>query len=241
MLNFDPVHGLLPKDALLAASLRSAATAPSASVHTRGARPAAGAGATLEFANNQMIFSEGDEAEHFYKVVSGRVRLCKMRFDGARQIVDLLIPGDIFGLECGKEFTLTGEAIGRTVLERYAAGQIERLSDERLEVRRQLMAMLQSNLSAARNHMMMLGRETARERVAAFLVLLAGRFGITECGVLDLGMGRRDIADYVGLALETVCRELSTLQQEGLIEILDHRRVAIGDVAALQSVSEGQP
>jgi len=241
MLHFDPVHGLLPKDALPAASLHSAGAAPSPGAHMRGPHPATGAGATLEFANNQMIFSEGDEATHFYKVVSGRVRLCKMRFDGRRQIVDLLIPGDIFGFECGKEFTLTAEAIGRTVLERYPARQIERMGEERLEVRRQLTAMLRSNLSAVQNHMMMLGRETARERVAAFLALLAGRFGITECGILELGMGRQDIADYVGLALETVCRELSTLQHQDLIEILDHRRVSISDVGALQSISEGQP
>ena len=87
--------------------------------------------------------------------------------------------------------------------------------------------------------MVMLGCETARERVAAFLAALAIRFRITDNGVMDLGMRRRDIADYVGLTLETVCRQLSSLQQEGLIEILDRRRIAVLDVAALRSISEG--
>ncbi|MBU6444858.1 MAG: cyclic nucleotide-binding domain-containing protein [Alphaproteobacteria bacterium] len=206
---------------------------------TPGGKPAPGAGALLRFRNNQMIFNEGDEANYFYMVVSGRVRLCKMRYDGRRQIVDLMIPGDIFGFEYGTEHTFTAEAIGKTVLDSYSCRPIERLSEERLDVRRDLMTMLHHNLSSVRNHMVLLGRETARERVATFLATLAIRFRITGRGVMDLGMGRRDIADYLGLALETVCRELSGLRHAGLIEILDHRRIAVLDMAALQSISEG--
>ena len=197
-------------------------------------------GTALQLSNGQMIFNEGDEARYYYRVVVGRVRLYKMRADGRRQIVELLIPGDFFGLESAKEHTLIAEAIGRTVLERYACGQIERLSNEQPDVRHGMMTMLQSNLSAVRHHMVVLGQDTAKERVAAFLATLAGRFGMTGSGVLDLGLGRQDIADYVGLALETVCRELTTLQHEGLIEVMNHRQVAICDLAALQSLADGR-
>ncbi len=214
--------------------------------HSRnGAAPAMSipvgcSGTALQRSNGQMIFNEGDEARHYYKVVTGRVRLYKMRADGRRQIVEFLIPGDVFGLECGTEHTLIAEAIGRTALERYPYGQIERLGDEQPDVGHRMMTMLQRNLSAVRHHMVMLGQDTAKERVAAFLALLAARFGMTGSGVLDLGMGRQDIADYVGLALETVCRELTTLEHDGLIEVMDHRQVAISNLTALQSLADGQ-
>ncbi len=197
-------------------------------------------GATIRLCAGQMIFGEGDKVKHFYRVMTGKVRLCKMRCNGRRQIIDFLIPGDLFGLEFGAEYPFNGEAIGEAVLERYSFQQIEQLSDERLDIRRHLMMLLQRNLSAIQCHMVMLGTETAKERVAAFLASFAARLDIINGGILDLGMGRQDIADYVGLALETVCRELGGLQREGLIEVLDRRRVAICDAAALQAIAEGR-
>ena len=198
------------------------------------------AGVVLRLGNDQMIFNEGDETRHFFKVVSGRVRLCKMRCDGKRQIVEFLIPGDIFGFEVGSEHTLIAEAIGKVVLERYSFNQIERLSQTYPNVRQHFLAILHRHLYSMQNHMVMLGRETAKERVASFLAAFAGRMNIAKNGVVNLGMGRRDIADYVGLALETVCRELKSLQRAGWIEILDRRRIAIHNLPALQSIAEGR-
>ena len=162
------------------------------------------AGATIRLRNNQMIFNEGDEVRHFYKLMAGRVRLCKVRCNGRRQIIELLIPGDIFGFEFSAEYPLIAEAAGKVVLERYPFHQIERLSEGRPDVPRYLMTLLQRNLSAVQNHMVMLGRQTAKERVAAFLASFAVRLDITRSGVIDLGVARQDVADYVGLALETV-------------------------------------
>ncbi|MBU6442971.1 MAG: helix-turn-helix domain-containing protein [Alphaproteobacteria bacterium] len=197
------------------------------------------AGAPILLDNNQMIFNEGDEARYYYRVLAGWVRLYRMRCNGRRQIIELQIPGDIFGFEYGAQHTLIGEAIGRTTLERYPRQAIEQLSEQELDVRRHLVITLHRSLAAARNHVLLLGQDSAKERVAAFLATMARRFNIRQCGVLELRVGRLDIADYTGLALETVCRELSIFQREGLIDILDHRRVKIRNLKALQSISDG--
>ena len=203
-------------------------------------KPIYDAGTRLRFSNNQMIFSEGDEAKAFYKVIAGRVRLYKMQMNGRRQIIDFMIPGDIFGVEFEGKYSVTAEAIGRTSLDCSPRRRLERLCGEDGNIRDQVMSLLYRNLISTQIHMLMLGRETANERLVAFLVSLAKRFKINQGDVLELGMPRQDIADYVGLALETVCRELARLQREGLIEILDRRRIAIIDFVALQDYVEGR-
>lgn len=100
--------------------------------------------------------------------------------------------------------------------------------------------MLQRGLSTAHWQMVMLGLGTAKERVATFLVIMAKRVGITHSGILELSVGRNDIADYTGLTLETVCRQLSILQHEGRIEILENRRIKISNPESLQSVCDGR-
>ena len=191
------------------------------------------------FGRNQTIFNEGDDARYSYKVVEGGVRLCKVRPDGRRQIAEFLLPGDMFGFECGSEHSLTAEALCDVVVMRCPRNHVERLSEEKPDVRRRLMSLLRRELSAAQDHLVMLGRQTAKERVASFLLLLAQRTDADNGDALDLPMGRQDIADYLGLTIETVCRALTDLKRERLIAIPNRHQVVICDIALLEGVAEG--
>ena len=195
---------------------------------------------TSRFGRNQTIFNEGDDARYSYKILEGGVRLCKVRADGRRQIADFLLPGDMFGFEDGDEHSLTAEALGDVVVMRCARNQVERLSDESPDVRRKLMTLLRRELSAAQQHLVMLGRQTAKERVSSFLLLLADRNGAEDGDALDLPMGRQDIADYLGLTIETVCRALTDLKRESLIAIPNRHQVVIRRLEALEVVAEGE-
>ena len=191
------------------------------------------------FGRNQTIFNEGDDARYSYKVIQGGVRLCKVRSDGRRQIAEFLLPGDMFGLECGEEHSLTAEALCDVIVMRCPRNHVERLSEEHPDVRRQLMSLLRRELSAAQDHLVMLGRQTAKERVASFLLLLAERTAAQDGDAVDLPMGRQDIADYLGLTIETVCRALTDLKREQQIQIPNRHQVVIRDIEALELVAEG--
>jgi CRP/FNR family nitrogen fixation transcriptional regulator len=194
---------------------------------------------TSRFGRNQTIFNEGDDARYSYKILEGGVRLCKVRPDGRRQIAEFLLPGDMFGFEMGDEHSLTAEALCDVVLLRCSRSHVERLSDESVEVRRKLMSLLRRELSAAQEHLVMLGRQTAKERVASFLLLLADRNDADDGDAVELPMGRQDIADYLGLTIETVCRALTDLKKEGLIAIPNRHQVVIRRTEALELVADG--
>jgi CRP-like cAMP-binding protein len=194
---------------------------------------------TSRFGRNQTIFNEGDDAHYSYKVLEGGVRLCKVRSDGRRQIAEFLLPGDMFGFEAGEEHSLTAEALCDVVVMRCARNHVERLSDESPDARRKLMTLLKRELSAAQEHLVMLGRQTAKERVASFLLLLADRRGAENGDALELPMGRQDIADYLGLTIETVCRALTDLKRESLIAIPNRHQVVIRSIDSLEDVAEG--
>lgn len=193
----------------------------------------------LHFGRNQTIFNEGDDARYSYKIVEGSVRLCKVRPDGRRQIAEFLLAGDVFGFETGSEHSLTAEALCNAVVMRYPRHHVERLSEEMPGVRHKLMALLLRELSAAQHHLVMLGRQTAKERVASFLLVLSDRHSAENGDTLDLPMGRQDIADYLGLTVETVCRALTEMKRECLIAIPNRHQVAIHDLGALNAIAEG--
>ncbi len=190
------------------------------------------------FGRNQTIFNEGDDARYSYKVVEGGVRLCKLMADGRRQIAEFMLPGDLFGFEPGNEHSLTAEALGDVVVMRCARAQMERVSEEQPVIRKQLMSLLRRELSAAQTHLVMLGRQTAKERIASFLLLHAERSDAGDGDLVELPMSRQDIADYLGLTIETVCRALSDLKRERIIGIPNRHQVAIRNLAALENIAE---
>jgi len=194
-------------------------------------------GTIMQFARHETIFSESDVARHAYRVLKGSVCLSRVMIDGRRQIAQFLSAGDMFALDDNDEHSLTAEALTDVTLVSYPRSQVERLSDDMPEVRRELMASLRRELSAAQDHVVMLGRQTAAERVASFMLQLAKRRGARDR--VEFPMSRQDIADYLGLTIETVCRELSELKKLCVIATPDRHHAIIRDFAALEMIALG--
>src|ERR1700757_4522209 len=153
------------------------------------------------------VYGEKEPAEYVYQVKIGAVRSYKLLSDGRRQIGAFHLAGDIFGLENGSEHRFTAEAIVDTTVRLIKRNSLELVAESDAMVARNLLSMTTTNLQHAEDHMLLLGRKTSLERVAAFLLEMDRR--LTAAGVMALPMCRRDIADYLGLTLETVSRGLS--------------------------------
>ena len=181
------------------------------------------------------IFGEKEPADYVYQVVTGAVRSYKLLSDGRRQIGAFHLAGDIFGLEIGTDHRFTAEAIIDTTVRLIKRCSLERVADNDVLVARNLLSMTTSNLRHAEDHMLLLGRKTSLERVAAFLTEMDKRS--TAAGILALPMNRRDIADYLGLTLETVSRALSHLHGTGILSFIgnNQRQIVLRDRKKLAS------
>ena len=182
------------------------------------------------------IFGEKEPAEFVYQVKIGAVRSYKLLSDGRRQIGAFHLAGDIFGLENGSEHRFTAEAIVNTTVRLIKRRSLEMVAESDAMVSRNLLSMTTSNLQHAEDHMLLLGRKTSLERVAAFLIEMDKR--LTASGVMPLPMSRRDIADYLGLTLETVSRALSRLHELGIIGFIssNQRQIVLLDRRQLASL-----
>jgi CRP/FNR family nitrogen fixation transcriptional regulator len=196
-------------------------------------------GIKIRFTRNETIFSDGDEATNCYKVISGAVRLCKHMADGRRQIADFLLAGDLFGVMQFGTYKFTAEAVGDVVLMCYPQRQVARLSSSMPNLRGRLLVLVSQRLLGMQDHLVMLGRQTAKERIASFLLHIAERSDAEEGLAFDLPMSRQDIADYLGLTIETVCRMLSELKRERVIAIPNVNQVVLNDMDALRTLAEG--
>jgi CRP/FNR family nitrogen fixation transcriptional regulator len=200
------------------------------------ARPAAEApalGSTRILAKDEQLFCEGDRAAFFYKVVSGAIRTSKLLSDGRRQIDAFHLPGDIFGIESGDEHRFTAEALGAATVIVYRRCGLETLASGDATFSRQIVAAMMRSLERAQDHMLLLGRKSAMEKIATFLLDMAERFA--EADHVDLPMSRTDIADHLGLTIETVSRSLTQLERQGVIELPAHRRtILLRNKAALR-------
>lgn len=197
-------------------------------------------GVIVTVARGKTIFSDGEDAKYSYKVVEGAVRMSKIMLDGRRQIAEFALPGDMFGFESRGVYGLSAEAVTPVTLVRYSRAHIERLGEEFCDINRELMALLRRGWTSAQAHLVMLGRQTAKERVAAFLVALAEQRGVTSGQSLGLPMGRQDIADYLGLTIETVCRTLTEFKSAKILSIPDRRRIIICDIGELERLAQGE-
>ncbi|MEJ0028341.1 MAG: helix-turn-helix domain-containing protein [Rhizomicrobium sp.] len=190
------------------------------------------------FDRNATIFSEGDDADYSYKVLAGAVRLSKMMSDGRRQIAEFALPGDFIGINWLAEHAMTAEALNDVTVVAYARGRLERLGDENREIRAELFANLRHDLWSAQNHLVILGRQSALERVANFLAQLLERSRSADKTRLDIPMTRQDIADYLGLTIETVCRMLTKLKLSGIIGIPDRHTITVRNAAGLRRAAQ---
>jgi CRP/FNR family transcriptional regulator, nitrogen fixation regulation protein len=183
----------------------------------------------FNYKKGSEIFGEKEPAEYVYQVKVGAVRSYKLLSDGRRQIGAFHLAGDIFGLENGSEHRFTAEAIVNTTVRLIKRRSLEIVAESDAMVSRNLLSMTTSNLQHAEDHMLLLGRKTSLERVAAFLIEMDRR--LTAADVMPLPMSRRDIADYLGLTLETVSRALSRLHELGIIGFIgnNQRQIVLMD------------
>ncbi|HEV2365585.1 MAG TPA: helix-turn-helix domain-containing protein [Caulobacteraceae bacterium] len=189
-------------------------------------------GAVRSYGRDQEIFGEGESADFVYTVLSGAVRCFRILGDGRRQISGFYLPSDIFGLETGCTHHVTAEAIGRTTarVSRWTA-----LADAE-DGEHRLCRTLAAELRRAQDHIITLGRRGATERVGAFLIDLAERIG--EAETVELPMTRQDVADYLGLTIETVSRTLTHLREEGFIRLRGLRDIELKRRGALAQLTE---
>ena len=188
------------------------------------------------FARDQDIYADGDVSDCWYRVVSGAVRICKLLADGRRQITEFCFAGDYFGLPLAGIRAFSAEAVGDVVVMRYPQRAADRLMDENPRLTRGLYDRTLRELSSAQARMFLLGRMTASERVASFLLEIFRRRDARRA--LDLPMSRNDIADYLGLTIETVCRVLSAFRREDVIAIPAPHRIELRNREALEGLVE---
>lgn len=187
-------------------------------------------GATMSYSRNAEIFGEGESADYLYEVVSGTVRTYRILSDGRRQIGGFYQPGEIFGLEFADKHTLSAEAVtdsGVLVIKRRV---LSTLADGDPAISRQLYALTAHELWRLQEHMLLLVK-SAQERVASFLLEMAERGPVGRA--VELPMSRHDIADYLGLTIETVSRTLSSLESAAAIEVPTSRRIVLRNRPAL--------
>ena len=190
-------------------------------------------GVPMTFAKDEEIYGQGERADLVYRMISGTVRTSRFMADGRRPIGDFYYPGDVFGLETTGSHSMAAEALSDCVILAasrqaiLAAGGEEELKDLMWDA-------TVRDLESAREHLTLLVRKSASERVASFLLGLAQRRGETA---VELAMGRQDMADYLGLTIETVSRMITQLQSSGVVEFESCRRFRVRDREALEDLA----
>jgi CRP/FNR family nitrogen fixation transcriptional regulator len=189
----------------------------------------------VSYTRDEDIYGECEPAEYVYQVICGAVRTYKSLNDGRRQIDAFHLPGDIFGLDAGDAHRLTAEAVVDTSLRIVRRRALEAMARTDVATAHDLWRMTADELRRAQDHMVLLGRKNATERVAAFLLEMDRR--LSHAGLVALPMCRRDIGDYLGLTLETVSRTLSHLHNDGLLSFSGARHIVLRDRARLVAMN----
>jgi CRP-like cAMP-binding protein len=194
-------------------------------------------GARQHFIRNETIFNQGDCADRVYRIVSGTVRLCRHMPDGRRHIVDFLLAGELMGFVESAQQPISAEAVSEVTIVAYPRICFERLAAENAAVRSQLLSHLSATLLSAQQHQFVLGCQKAKERVTSFLLRLAERLDI-NCGErFDLPMSRQDIADHLGLTIETISRAITALRSDGALLVPSAHQLILRDMATLRSIA----
>ncbi|BBK44293.1 Crp/Fnr family transcriptional regulator [Allostella vacuolata] len=197
--------------------------------------------ATVSFAAHRTVLSEGEPAELLYNVTLGTVKLYKLLADGRRQITGFLFPGDFLGIALEHHYAYSAEAVTDVTLCRFPRRRLERLLEDMPKLEKRLLANASNELAAAQDQMVLLGRKTAREKIASFLANLAVRAERRgqPSNPIALPMGRSDIADYLGLTTETVSRTFTQLKTQRIITLEPGNLVRLADPLAIEELAAG--
>ena len=189
-------------------------------------------GAPIRYERNVEIYGEAEPAEYLYQVATGAVRTYKVLRDGRRQIGAFLLPGDVFGLEAGEDHGFSAEAIVDSSVRVAKRSVIVSMAARDSALAADLWTCAAGGMRSAQEHMLLLGRKNAEERVVTFLLDMARRESADQ--LIELPMSRQDIADYLGLTIETVSRTFSQLDSKAAIELPSSRRIVVRNRTNLQ-------
>jgi len=202
----------------------------------------AGYGMTITLPRDRELHPQGDRAEFCYRIISGCVRTVKLMQDGRRQIGGFLLAGDCLGFDALDTHDFAAQMVTDVVLRRYRRRETEALMQRHASLARALREMAACELRDAYDRILLLGRKTASERMATFLLEMAARQGGASAGEYPAGyrvplpMSRTDIADHLGLTVETVCRMMTHLRRNGIITV-GLGQVELLNPAALQHMA----
>ncbi len=178
----------------------------------------------IRFDGGQTIFREGDVARSAFGLSQGVVRLYRLLPDGRRQVVAFALPGDFLAMPLGDRFSFSGDAVGEVSICRFPREELKRLIQTNPGIMRQLIEFAANELQSAQDQLTLLGNGSAEERVVSFLVNWRRRVArqTPPSQAVPLPMRRQDIADFLGLKLETVSRTFAKLEQRNAIRIVPH-------------------
>lgn len=194
------------------------------------------------FARRETVFLEDDPADCFYEITSGMICVFMAMADGRRQIIRFATTGDIVGLTLLKRYEMSAETITRTTALRVHPSGLHEKFSTAPRLAENLLGYVNAELTEAHQHLLMIGRKTATERVATFLWTIAERCRLAgrRESHIPLAMSRADIADFLGLTTETVSRAITQMRQNGLITCVGAGRVILKDAASLQELALGE-
>ena len=193
-------------------------------------------GSTMSVQREQEIHGQGDAAEYCWRILSGCVRTVKLLEDGRRQVAEFLFAGDLLGLDDVGTHDFAAEAVTEVTLRRYPRRMVEALADSHAALARRLRALALANLRNAHERMVMLGRKTAIERIASFVLEMERRATAPGRRVTEVPMNRTDVADHLGLTVETVCRILAHMKRESIV-VLHRSGIEVLDRPTLRAMA----
>ena len=185
------------------------------------------------------VHGQGENIVAYANILRGVVKLTKMMPDGRQQIVGLQFAPDFLGRPFAKESSLASEAATESEICSIPKALLDRMVKTSPELEHKLHAQTLAELDEARDWMLTLGRKTAREKVASFLYLIASHYDpeTVDKATFDLPLSRADIADFLGLTIETVSRQMTKLRGENIIEVENNRHVSVPDMDRLSEVA----
>ena len=187
------------------------------------------------FSAGEALIWEGDQPGQIFDVLAGVLRVYKVLPDGRRAIIGFIYPGDVLGVSFRHRSLFTADAVTAVKVRRLSRGRFLSLVNESPDLQSQLFALLCDKMSAAHDQMLLLGRKSAEERVVSFLLAIHHKCG--EGAEIEVPMSRLDMADYLGLTIETVSRMMTSLVRRGLIHATGRHRIALSKLSALRDIA----
>ena len=191
-----------------------------------------------EFKDKETIFLQQEDAKNLYNITKGNIKIYRLLSDGRIQIIGFLYPGDFFGSYKKEKYNYSAEAIGEVRTCAFNQESLDNYLEENLNLAKELLHMTSHELTLAQDRMGVLGKMNANERVAKFILNISKqreRIG-WQNNPVSLPMTRQDIADYLGLTLETVSREITRFKTSNLIKLMTTKQIFIVDKEKLSAV-----